>query len=228
MSQSITFMKNEETKYTMGGAITRISDSEILESLKRYHIKKQNRPFTTLEFDSWSDKVCTSSTVSKRFGSWRAALAKLGITKGVQAREYSAVELIENLKRVWDELGRRPGKRALSKHGYGISERPYINRWGSFEKACKAFVDFCNGEITEEQLLSGEEPSNTRRTIPLKDRWVILKRDHYRCVKCGSKPPEVELEIDHILPVSKGGSNDLNNLQTLCNLCNQGKKDRVE
>ncbi|MDE2118263.1 MAG: HNH endonuclease [Betaproteobacteria bacterium] len=65
--------------------------------------------------------------------------------------------------------------------------------------------------------------------MPLKDRWIVLKRDNYRCVKCGASPSnnhKVELEVDHIIPVAKGGGNALENLQILCRDCNQGKKDR--
>jgi hypothetical protein len=220
-------MSTDQLKYKMDAPITRISDNEIIESLRTYYSEAHNKPFTTSDYDNWNNKVCSSATISKRFGSWRAALREIGIERGVQAREYSAQELMENLQIVWDQLGRRPGKRNLAKFGYGFSERPYINKWGSLENACRLFVDFANGIITEDQLFSASKDINVRKTIPLKDRWEVLKRDHYRCVKCGARPPNVGLEIDHIHPFSKGGSNEVSNLQTLCNLCNQGKKDRV-
>lgn len=50
----------------------------------------------------------------------------------------------------------------------------------------------------------------------------VLKRDNYTCQKCGSIE---NLTIDHIKPLSKGGNNDLENLQTLCLECNQKKRD---
>ena len=46
------------------------------------------------------------------------------------------------------------------------------------------------------------------------------KRDNYRCVKCGL---DKELEIDHIVPLIKGGKNLLKNLQTLCRKCHSLK-----
>lgn len=49
-----------------------------------------------------------------------------------------------------------------------------------------------------------------------------------QCVKCGASPKknsEVTLEVDHIIPVAEGGTNDPKNLQTLCWSCNQGKTD---
>lgn len=62
-----------------------------------------------------------------------------------------------------------------------------------------------------------------REKLTKKQRFTILKRDNFTCRYCGRKTPEVILEIDHIVPVSKGGTNDLNNLVTSCRDCNRGK-----
>ncbi|MBI3480177.1 MAG: HNH endonuclease [Nitrosomonadales bacterium] len=98
------------------------------------------------------------------------------------------------------------------------------------QDACIALAAFHEGKISKESLLAGRpENEPVRTTIPLKDRWAVLKRDNYRCVKCGANPSsnhEIELEVDHIFPVAKGGGNSLENLQVLCRECNQGKKDR--
>ena len=53
-----------------------------------------------------------------------------------------------------------------------------------------------------------------------------MKRDNFTCQYCGRKPPEVILEIDHIIPVSKKGSIESENLITACRDCNRAKKDR--
>jgi hypothetical protein len=58
-------------------------------------------------------------------------------------------------------------------------------------------------------------------------RWKVLARDSYRCQHCGiSTALGAVLHIDHIIPISKGGSSDLNNLQALCQDCNLGKSNR--
>lgn len=64
------------------------------------------------------------------------------------------------------------------------------------------------------------------RYISSSVRVDVLKRDNYRCVFCGRTSKSVELQIDHIVPFSKGGSNKIDNLQTLCIDCNLGKSDR--
>ena len=56
-------------------------------------------------------------------------------------------------------------------------------------------------------------------------RFAVYKRDRYRCVKCGST---VNLEVDHIMPIAKGGKTTFNNLQTLCKRCNMNKSDIIE
>ncbi len=60
-----------------------------------------------------------------------------------------------------------------------------------------------------------------REYIGPKKRLEVWKRDLYTCKICGKSG--VELHVDHIIPVAKGGINDLSNLQTLCVLCNLGK-----
>ena len=55
-------------------------------------------------------------------------------------------------------------------------------------------------------------------------RFQILKRDNYTCQICGRRAKDgVELEVDHIIPISKGGKTEPRNLQTLCKSCNRGK-----
>lgn len=62
--------------------------------------------------------------------------------------------------------------------------------------------------------------------FPLKIKEEILKRDNYRCVVCGrSKKEGVELVVDHIKPKDRGGTNDIENGQTLCTEHNLIKKN---
>lgn len=58
--------------------------------------------------------------------------------------------------------------------------------------------------------------------------WAVLARDQWRCLSCGRSAREdgVLLEVDHIVPRSKGGSDDMTNLQTLCKKCNIGKSNK--
>ena len=51
----------------------------------------------------------------------------------------------------------------------------------------------------------------------------MFKRDHFTCAYCGQTPPNVILEVDHIIPKFEGGEDVLNNLVTSCFDCNRGK-----
>ena len=59
-----------------------------------------------------------------------------------------------------------------------------------------------------------------RGKVSNKMRFSIYERDGYRCCKCGSR---YNLEIDHIIPISRGGKSTYDNLQTLCHRCNVDK-----
>ena len=216
-------------KFDLNAKRVRISNGELLSSLEKYAKKVNFRYFTTHEYNEWNDKIVCYETICDRFGSWKKALKIIGI-EGGRERKYSPDELIQNLEDVWKEIGYPPGKRQLAKYGQKISEGPYKTVWGSVRLACASLVKYHEGKISRQKLLNGGSEKNTRKTIPLNIRWVVLKKNNYTCVKCGQSPAknnDVELEIDHILPVAKGGNNDIENLQTLCRECNQGKKDKM-
>ncbi len=60
-------------------------------------------------------------------------------------------------------------------------------------------------------------------------RYDVLKRDNFRCVLCGmSSKDGAILHVDHIVPVSKGGKTEIDNLRTLCEKCNIGKSNKIE
>lgn len=65
-----------------------------------------------------------------------------------------------------------------------------------------------------------------RQPISKKIRFNVFKRDRFTCQYCGNKPPNIVLEIDHVIPVSKNGDNSELNLLTSCFDCNRGKSNR--
>lgn len=76
---------------------------------------------------------------------------------------------------------------------------------------------------TDNAIPSAKTP---RESISKTRRFEILKRDDYRCQLCGKSADEdVKLHVDHRVPLAKGGSNEDENLWTLCEQCNLGKSD---
>jgi len=61
----------------------------------------------------------------------------------------------------------------------------------------------------------------------LKLRFQVLQRDNFTCQYCGRKSPNVELQIDHKYPRSKGGLDKIENYITACWECNIGKGDAI-
>lgn len=91
-------------------------------------------------------------------------------------------------------------------------------------------VTKCRGKSSEEGV------AKKREILPRPIREAVLKRDNHTCVYC-SRPegkyfhPETQsdasLHIDHVIPVVRGGSDDISNLATACAVCNLLKSDRT-
>ncbi len=91
-----------------------------------------------------------------------------------------------------------------------------------------------NSYVKEEPMVKSSYQSNTEqitsrvRNVSLSTRANVFERDNYTCQMCGRTISDgVKLEIDHIIPVSKGGSDNMSNLQTLCFDCNRGKSNKI-
>lgn len=84
-----------------------------------------------------------------------------------------------------------------------------------------------NNELLKQEnnrlRLELENMKHYKLRVPNKTRHEVFKRDNYRCVECGATKAHTMLTIDHITPRSKGGSNDIDNLQVLCIKCNMEK-----
>jgi CRISPR/Cas system Type II protein with McrA/HNH and RuvC-like nuclease domain len=85
--------------------------------------------------------------------------------------------------------------------------------------------------------LCGTEVSNKKKFCPVcveiigltsKLRFEVFKRDKFTCKYCGRVIKDgIKLEVDHIIPVSKGGKSNMDNLVTACKDCNRGKSDNL-
>lgn len=87
----------------------------------------------------------------------------------------------------------------------------------------------CDAKLEDYLAKRGEAIWQHRRRSPgyvtgtLK--YEVLKRAKFRCELCGIRADECALEVDHIRPRNKGGSDDISNLQALCYRCNAMKRD---
>ena len=88
----------------------------------------------------------------------------------------------------------------------------------------KGIYKHFNSNFYKIKNLEFEEPRRVAQKFigRKKIRNFIFNRDKNKCLKCGCNK---RLQIDHIIPIYKGGENKISNLQTLCGRCNSIKRD---
>lgn len=62
-----------------------------------------------------------------------------------------------------------------------------------------------------------------RNGLSKRKRFEVLKREGFCCRYCGRSSPDVVMHVDHVIPLSAGGSHDIDNLIAACEACNLGK-----
>lgn len=67
------------------------------------------------------------------------------------------------------------------------------------------------------------DPDKQRKYLSPDMRRMVVSRDGLTCGLCGDEVPEQDVHIDHIRPVSGGGTNELSNLQVTHSRCNIAK-----
>jgi diadenosine tetraphosphate (Ap4A) HIT family hydrolase/5-methylcytosine-specific restriction endonuclease McrA len=98
------------------------------------------------------------------------------------------------------------------------------------EEQRKKLIGICNEKIKQYEERYGKKiwihRARDSRVVPGSLRYTVLKRAKGRCELCGIPNEEKFLDVDHIMPVNKGGKTVLENLQALCYTCNSQKSDR--
>ena len=130
-------------------------------------------------------------------------------------------------------VGNMPG-RVLTSHGiverdghdYRLTEK--FSDLTAQEK--QALSDLCDARLANYLGDRGQAPWQHRKKslgyISGSLRYDIIQKASGRCEACGISVKDRALEIDHIVPRNKGGTDDRSNLQALCYLCNAQKRDR--
>ncbi len=117
-----------------------------------------------------------------------------------------------------------------------FSPKKRKNRQGGYASYCKS----CQAKKSKERREKGNLPrypiSQEQNIVDLNRRrarkkmaegsftvaqWEELKKKYnYTCLSCHRSEPEISISADHIIPLSKGGTNDIGNIQPLCINCN--------
>lgn len=213
-----------------------INPQDALEDLRAVADRLGRSTVTTGEYSSLGKY--SDAPLRRIFGSWNAALEAAGL--GGSKRPWIPTdELFENLETMWRALGRQPKYGEVAKPLSAFSAGVYESRFGSWRKALEAFVAQVRSD-QEQPTSSAVGPAGpstpmipapvrrAARAVNWRLRFLVMQRDGFRCCVCGSSPAKghvVRLQVDHVLPWSKGGKTTFDNLQTLCEACNIGKSD---
>lgn len=226
-------MSDENFRYSIDRIRSQFSRADLVDSLKRYSQVHGDPRFGMRDYDSWGDRLASSDTIRRYFETWGKALQAAGM-RTVRGHKIDPRAMVEAFKTCWRQRKSVPSVKQLEvfleKGNYPFRYKSYLNFWGGLGKLAELVVEFERGDIAESQLCKRQKSRAVLgRSISLKLRHTVLQRDGHRCVKCGADPRQdksVRLEVDHIIPVSRGGSSEMSNLQTACFACNQGKKNR--
>lgn len=179
-------------------------------------------------------------TITRRLGTWTKCLEAIGINTVGMRKNATKEELFENLEEVWVKLGCQPGYQDMHAPLSKFSGKPYMIRFGSWRKGLEEFVKYVNQDVesdakVQETPMPESAPGEgsgikhkTSRDINWRMRFLVMRRDNFKCKICGKSPaknPEVELHVDHMKAWAEGGETVLENLQTLCSVCNIGKSN---
>ena len=209
-----------------------IAKKEILKDLLAY--SKTLPPDTELTgagYNKWSGKRYSASTFQRYFGTWGKACQEAGL-KGRRQNGYSFTELFDHMEKVAEWREERPSiddlKKYNQKFGTTITQDAYSRRWNGYKNFIKLFSQYKMGQITKQDLMRESNTNPKRKALSDRLRAEVFKRDGYRCVDCGLTAKDgAKLHVHHIIPVSKGGKNELSNLATNCERCNLGKSDKI-
>jgi 5-methylcytosine-specific restriction endonuclease McrA len=211
-----------------------VSNADLIQDLQKVYASLQASG-TKLTFRTYNEHgKFSASTIAERFGTWNSALKAAQISP-TQEKSIDTDDLFDNMRAVWIAKGRQPVFRDMKQEPSQFTATTYSERFGGWRNALMEFLK-CEASGQPEHPVSTPpltpERAFNRKKTPrhpnLRMKFRVMRRDNFRCVKCGRAPatePGLRLEIDHIVAWSKGGETYEENLQTLCHGCNRGKTD---
>jgi hypothetical protein len=188
-------------------------------------------------YRDWARRTGSISqdSIVRAFGSFESACKKFGIECNSKKHEYTIDELLAFFERLWRYVKRRPSQYDFIHYAAhnkdGINYSVFVRRFGAYKQFALEFSHYKQGLISESQLLEKCKVVRKRGPIGAALRFQLIQEAGGRCQACGRSPASdsrVSLEIDHILPFSRGGSNEKSNLQVLCDSCNRGRSNRFD
>ena len=95
------------------------------------------------------------------------------------------------------------------------------------EMSCREFGHLCPAYFVSEPFTETKNTRNRNRNISYATKARVARRDNNICQLCGKYLFDREIEFDHIIPFSKGGSSDESNIRVTCHKCNRQKGNKI-
>jgi HNH endonuclease len=103
----------------------------------------------------------------------------------------------------------------------------WIEQFQTEELRCSIFGHVCPVFFSAEPFTETREGRRTTRNNPREVMLKVVRRDGQICRSCGRSVTDDQVEFDHIIPISRGGTTSTENLRLLCRTCNRKKKDSL-
>lgn len=126
-------------------------------------------------------------------------------------------------KGAYDEERREMFEQQVAEFDPG--EYPEEHDPSDVEKQCSVFGHLCPVFFVNEPFTETNELRRITRYIPRAVMMRVVRRDNNQCQVCSRVLRDDEIEFDHIIPFSRGGSTEEHNLRVTCQDCNSAKGD---
>jgi len=166
----------------------------------------------------WELKYCPYGSLVEQF-----PLPPLTRAEAIKHNEFLKEQLA---KGVYDELRRK----ILEQQVKDFNPDDHLEEISQeeLERSCTVFGHMCPVFFVNEPFTETEKRRTIGSYVPFKTKIRVARRDNYTCQICGKHLKDNEIEFDHIIPVSKGGSSEEHNIQLTCFDCNRDKSDQVD
>jgi hypothetical protein len=141
--------------------------------------------------------------------------------EAIKHNEFLKEQLAKN---AYDKERRKEFEKQVK--NFNPNDYPIQHTKEELEMSCFVFGHLCPVFFVNRPFTETLERRRLGRYIPRHMMMRVVRRDNYTCQVCGKHLKDNELEFDHIIPISKGGSSEEHNIRLVCYDCNRRKSNQ--
>lgn len=151
---------------------------------------------------------------------------EMEIDKEIKRMEKAVISGIDDNRKELDPVHRQFFENSVNE--FNPEEYPEFIPQLLKDMECNIFRHICPVVFVGESITETSEQRRQGRYIPFQIKMRVVRRDNYTCQECAKHLKDDEVEFDHIIPVSRGGSSEEHNIRLTCYDCNRDKLARVD